>query len=170
MRCLDLILPAKGKNRTLLSRRLCHEIVGEPLCRPAGWTAYGGQGAGEARAGSKRRQKPSPQILFLLRSVASHFSKEFPSLVSILCLNAKLNNPPAPQSCLVRPGGAEVLGKAAEQPPRPHPVLGCLNLAPRMGPALAIPAPSPSRESKAGFRLLESGKEFLSVGGYSRLD
>ena len=83
-----------------------------------------GRGAGEARAGSKWRQKPWPQILFLLKSVASHFSKEFPSLVSILCLNAKLNNPPAPQSCHFSPGGAGVLGKAAEHPPRPPPRLG----------------------------------------------
>lgn len=155
-----MILPAKGKNRTLLSRRLCHEIVGGPLCRPAGWTAYRGRGAGEARAGSKRRQKPWTQILFLLKSVASHFSKEFPSLASILCLNAKLNNPPAPQSCHFRPGGAGVLGEAAEHPPAPHPILGCLNLAPRMGRLLPSPPPLPPGKVRLGLDFWSQAKNF----------
>lgn len=156
-----MILPAKGKSRTLLSRRLYHEIAGEPLCRPAGWTGYGGWGAGEAGAGSKGRQKPWPQILFLLNSVASHFSKEFPSLVFILCLNAKLNNPPAPQSCHFRPGGAGVLGKAAELPPTPHNLSwGALIRLLEWGWLLSSPPPLPPGKARPGLDFWSQAKNF----------
>ena len=90
-----------------------------------------------------------PQILFLLNSVASHFSKEFPSLVLILCLNAKLNNPPAPQSCHFRPGGAGVLGKAAELPSTPPtPSWGTLIWLPEWGWLLSSPPPLPPGKAR----------------------
>lgn len=123
---------------------------------------------GAGRNGSKEGRNLL-QDFISLKFRCIHFSKEFPSLVFILCLNAKLNNPPTPQSChFVQEGLGSREGWSY---PHTHNLSwGALIRLLEWGWLLSSALHSPSRKARPGFRLLESGKEFLSAGGYSRLD